>query len=291
MYKIRIPIGLALLSCIGGLVYCDYYTNTSWCTSLILGLLILASFFEFCTMFQEWKPFRCLGTILVSCNVLCLILHAAYAQTATIPTENASSFSFLWSSSFLQMLEMTSIILIFVMALYKNQDQKIIESMSITIFGFMGVYMLLSFLLRIRSFGSKGLFFLLLLVLVAKGMDMGGYLIGKAFGKHKIAPNISPKKSWEGFFGGLIFSGLFAFFLPKWLPELTPFSIYQWFFFALITGLLSFMGDLAESFLKRKCGKKDSGNILPEFGGFFDITDSLLFVAPWGYFFYQYCLV
>lgn len=106
--------------------------------------------------------------------------------------------------------------------------------------------------------------------------DTGAYLVGCTIGKHRLFERISPKKSWEGFFGGMAFcitAGAFAHLLiggsqAIWIP------------FAIIVSVFSTWGDLVESLIKRTAGVKDSGNIMPGHGGVLDRIDSLLFVAP-----------
>lgn len=128
------------------------------------------------------------------------------------------------------------------------------------------------------EFGARSLMYL---VLVTKAMDTGGYVFGMASsrllkeGNHKIVPSISPGKSYEGAAGGLLFSlgaaaafGYFDFLDASWG-------------FYLLSGVLlalgSFAGDLTESAIKRSCGVKDSGAILPGMGGFFDLFDSFIY--------------
>ena len=106
--------------------------------------------------------------------------------------------------------------------------------------------------------------------------DTGAFLVGCSIGKHRLFERISPKKSWEGFFGGMAFciaAGSFAHLLiggsqAVWIP------------FAIVVSVFSTWGDLVESLIKRTAGVKDSGNIMPGHGGVLDRIDSLLFVAP-----------
>ena len=107
--------------------------------------------------------------------------------------------------------------------------------------------------------------------------DSFAYLVGSKFGKHKLAPRVSPKKSWEGFFAGLVGSALFwcLFTLIPWLNLGIPMAMA----FGVISGLCGVLGDLAESRIKRNVGFKDSGKLLPGHGGLLDRCDSLFLVA------------
>ena len=107
--------------------------------------------------------------------------------------------------------------------------------------------------------------------------DSFAYLVGSKFGKHKLAPRTSPKKSWEGFFAGLAGSAVF-WCLMTLVPGVTM-SIPLAILFGLASGLMGVLGDLAESRIKRNSGFKDSGTIMPGHGGLLDRCDSLFLVA------------
>lgn len=107
--------------------------------------------------------------------------------------------------------------------------------------------------------------------------DSFAYLVGSKFGKHKLAPRTSPKKSWEGFFAGLAGSAVF-WCLMTLVPGVTM-SVPQAILFGLTSGLMGVLGDLAESRIKRNSGFKDSGTIMPGHGGLLDRCDSLFLVA------------
>ncbi len=116
---------------------------------------------------------------------------------------------------------------------------------------------------------------LFVLFILVSSHDTGSYILGKLFGKHIIAPSISPKKTWEGFFGGYLFACIGLTSLLWEQGSLKP-----WYFiilFSLIISTLSLLGDLFESWLKRKAHIKDSGSILPGHGGFLDRFDGILF--------------
>lgn len=107
--------------------------------------------------------------------------------------------------------------------------------------------------------------------------DSFAYLVGSKFGKHKLAPRTSPKKSWEGFIAGLVGSAVF-WCLMTFIPGVAM-SIPQAILFGVISGLMGVLGDLAESRIKRNSGFKDSGTIMPGHGGLLDRCDSLFLVA------------
>ena len=119
--------------------------------------------------------------------------------------------------------------------------------------------------------------------LVIMGSDTGAYYTGRALGRHKLAPNISPGKTWEGAAGGMLASLVMATLAHFWFfPEL---SLVAALALAALMNVLGVIGDLTESALKRGAGAKDAAQILPGHGGFLDRLDSLLFNAPVIYYF------
>ncbi len=106
--------------------------------------------------------------------------------------------------------------------------------------------------------------------------DTFAYLTGKFFGKNKMAPKISPKKTWEGFAGGVILTLILGFFVEKYFPDLRG----NWMVVGLLTAIFAPLGDLVESQLKRSFAVKDSGNIIPGHGGVLDRLDSFIICAP-----------
>ncbi|HEX4909698.1 MAG TPA: phosphatidate cytidylyltransferase [Permianibacter sp.] len=124
--------------------------------------------------------------------------------------------------------------------------------------------------------GALVIFYVLLLVWAA---DVGAYIAGKAFGKHKLAPSVSPGKTWQGFFGGLLLALVIGHFAA---PLFGLSSNSEWGFRALVlvTIIASVVGDLIESLCKREAGIKDSGTLFPGHGGMLDRIDSLMAAAP-----------
>ena len=117
--------------------------------------------------------------------------------------------------------------------------------------------------------------------------DSFAFLVGKNMGKKKLFISVSPKKTIEGFIGGVLFAIISTYFISKYFIE---FSFLNWIIIALIVSTLGTLGDLIESKFKRQAKIKDSGNIMPGHGGMLDRLDSLLFVAPFVYLYINFII-
>ena len=155
-------------------------------------------------------------------------------------------------------------------------------------FGLMYLPFLLSTFVQVRAVEKTGLLWLFLTLVLTWSADSGAYFAGRAFGKHKLFERVSPKKTIEGVVGGVFLSTIVAyFFCATWLPEVPVFSS---ILIGVVWALLSVVGDLVESMMKRAFGVKDSGNIMPGHGGVIDRLDSLLFTFPATWIFIHYGL-
>ncbi len=143
------------------------------------------------------------------------------------------------------------------------------------------VGLLFLFLALLKRDFTDGNAWIFTLMAMTWGSDTGAYFVGRKFGKHKLAPILSPKKSIEGAVGGFV-TALIAAIAARFIafPDI---AIWQIVVLAVVANFLAQMGDLSESLLKRSCGIKDSGNIIPGHGGILDRVDALIFSAPWVY--------
>ena len=126
-------------------------------------------------------------------------------------------------------------------------------------------------------FLENGRFLLLLAVGIIVLTDVGGYIVGKTFGRHKLAPTISPGKTWEGFFGGMALQVLLVLLLTLFFTDINLLNLCLLVF---PVAICSVIGDLFESMLKRQRGIKDSSNLLPGHGGFLDRLDGVMPALP-----------
>lgn len=182
-------------------------------------------------------------------------------------------------------LTAVTVILALVFLFTVNDLKKSAADFALTVSGLLYVPLLLGHLLLLRGLNHGINWIFLLFVLVMSG-DSAAYYTGRSLGRHKLYPLVSPNKSIEGALGGLAGS-LLGSFISRWtfFPELTAADC---LLTAMIIGPLGQCGDLFESLVKRSCGVKDSGFLVPGHGGILDRLDSILFAAPALYYYARY---
>lgn len=152
-----------------------------------------------------------------------------------------------------------------------------LAEMGATAFALLYLPFLLGHLVWLRLL-PQGEWWLLWLLLVIFAGDTGAFYTGRTLGKHKFAPTVSPGKTWEGTFGGLVASLVAGLVLGRWsIPQV---AVPHLFLISLFLGLLGVLGDLFESMLKRLAQVKDASGLLPGHGGLLDRLDSLVFAGP-----------
>ncbi len=167
------------------------------------------------------------------------------------------------------------------------------KNITATFFGVLYIALPMTFLVRTRFLAdntgpSEGWVLVMLVLAVTKASDIGAYFTGTLIGRHKLAPKVSPNKTIEGAVGGLVASALVALAMVHGLGIPIFLKLDQTLIatvlFGIGVGVASQVGDLIESFLKRSADVKDSGDLLPSFGGVLDLIDSFLVAAPVAYF-------
>jgi phosphatidate cytidylyltransferase len=178
----------------------------------------------------------------------------------------------------------TLLIMLFILVLrgaLRSSDERMNRIVSSI---FIGSYipLMMSTMLLLRNSGtdSQGFFLLLMVVLMVWGNDSFAYFGGKMFGKHQLAPKISPKKTWEGFISGF-FGAALGYLLALWLtPGGKELDLSLVWPLIILVSVFGPIGDLAESRIKRKANLKDSGSMLPGHGGILDRFDAMMLSAP-----------
>lgn len=179
----------------------------------------------------------------------------------------------------------------------RGRDQAALD-FSVTVTGITYLGWLGSYLLDLRNFSVDGGWWLMLVLPIVWAGDTGGYSIGSVYGKHKLAPRLSPNKSWEGYIAGVftsIFIGTFFAYAFTSIGVRQPLAglitPLEGALLGLVIGVLAPLGDLGESMLKRQSGLKDSSNIFPGHGGVLDRIDSWIWGASIGFILIQYFIL
>jgi phosphatidate cytidylyltransferase len=167
---------------------------------------------------------------------------------------------------------------------------------AVTVAGLVYLGWIGSYLLDLRQL-PQGLWWWLLVLPIVWAGDTGAYSIGSVYGKHKMTPRLSPKKSWEGYIAGLFTAAVVGAFFAYAFSSEGPQPLYGLInplsggLLGLFIGALTPLGDLGESMLKRQSGTKDSSNIFPGHGGFLDRIDAWIWGAAIGYFVIQFLIL
>lgn len=266
--KTRIILGTAMLIAFCGIIYIDYAFDSD----IGIGILgILAGgicLFEFYNIVEKkgFAPFKVSG--IMGGVIIFLALWLSAHKEGFKPIYSCILFPIVFW-------------LFFVQALKRGIDDTI-KNVSVTVFGIIYICLFLSFIMPIRHM-PNGLSVILIVLLLTKGGDIGGYLFGRKFGRHKFS-SFSPNKTIEGASFALFCSLIIAIGLNA-LPGMRVLSFYTIVPFGLLVGASGIVGDLIESIIKRDMAVKDSSSAIPAFGGLLDILDSLLISIPVAYFF------
>lgn len=255
------------------------YSWTNWLFLAIAGLALGAGLFEFFSLTKKLE-------LKADAGIAYLGAAAFFVAFLFDAPAKAPDLLVLTLALFLMLVLVTQ------MFRFQVDFSKMLTGIGVTVLGVLYVAFLGGFLVSMRVGFAETLVphlstkLLAFFFLVLMGADAGAYYTGRNLGKHKLAPKISPGKTWEGVAGGLILSSAFAAaasatFFPQ-LPY--KFSIPL----ALAMTVVGVVGDLAESAMKRGSNAKDAASILPGHGGLLDRLDSLLFNAPILYYFARF---
>ena len=244
------------------LISATFYSSNSFL--LFFGILLLIAVSEFCKLvnLKNIVPMLIAVGLFILCNL-----------SYTIKTND--------------ILILLATLLVSVKAIFFLFDKKNKPVDSLSKYVYLIGYLILPFVLITKipfvenSYNPNIILSIFILIWVN---DTFAFLVGKTFGKHKLFEKVSPKKTIEGFVGGFIFSIITGIILAQFLMLQ---SYIHWIFIAVLASVFGTLGDLVESKFKRIANVKDSGNIMPGHGGVLDRLDSIIFVAPIVFLFYQ----
>lgn len=239
--------------------------------SLLMAIFIGLAAWEFTNLFKKAGFEPCVGLI-VGGSLLLAILQTLYGSEYHLP----ALALLILLSMFRHMMS------------YEKGRDKAATDFAISISGILYIGFLGSHFVGMRSL-DNGIWWILVILPSIWLADMGGYFVGKAIGKHKLSPRLSPKKTWEGYIGGIVFSligtPLLVLLYGKLgvqAPEFITFT--HQMVIAILMSVIPTLGDLGESMIKRQSGEKDSSSLLPGHGGIFDRIDSWLWGITIGYY-------
>jgi len=271
----RITLGVIMFALFFGILLLDSIFRTDigfGCLAILAGGIGLYEFYNIASK-NGFSPFRISG---IAAGVW---LSVSY--WLSIRTNLGIDYHFFRQE--------TIVVLIFWLLLiqaFTRGTKDAIKNIAVTIFGIFYVVFLLSFAIALRHF-PNGLCIVILVLLVSKFGDIGGYLLGRKYGKHKLAKVISPNKTIEGACFSVLSSVLIAVIFNL-IPQTRVISLQWSILFGVIVGFSALLGDLAESLLKRDANVKDSSHLVPAFGGVLDVIDCLLISIPVAYYFFVF---
>ncbi len=252
------------------LIACIIYSLETF--FLLFGIFLLIAVWEFCNLTQTNKIIPVLFAAL------------AYGSISYLQLNGVRISNNFHNASLIASLTVSVKCMLF---LFNDRETRIENSSKyLYIFG----YIILPFIILTKiPFGIKGYNpkILIGIFILIWTNDTFAYIVGKSIGKHKLFERISPKKTIEGFLGGMIFCIIAGFIVAKYYIGGKINTQYIWIGIAIIISIFGTIGDLVESKFKRIAGVKDSGNIMPGHGGILDRLDSVIFVAPFILLFYH----
>lgn len=234
-------------------------------SAVILGVISIRGIYEFCRVYK------------LDHTILAYISYIATVVFYVVLYLNQVRFLFPLLLLFLMLL---LAVYVFTFPRYKDRD------IATIFFGFVYVTILLSYVLRVRSL-TNGIFLSFFILISSWGNDVFAYFVGSAVGKHPFSPKVSPKKSVEGFIGGIVGAALVGYLYAVIVLKGMAGMDINAFYCAVIAALgaiPSVIGDLAASAIKRDNEIKDYGRLIPGHGGVLDRFDSVIFTAPITYY-------
>ena len=259
---IRIVLGGVLILALAGVFWLDRVCGGGW---IFCGLAALAAVWGLA------EVFRLLPSLAPGTRCLCCIGALGMVVAARAPA---------WAPQDLHLLVLVLVpAMVAVAALRRQSPAAGVEETGAGIFALIYLGLFPSVLVLIRQ-GPDGWSLVLAILVATKAADIGAYFTGRCLGRHKLAPRLSPNKTVEGLLGGLAFSACAAWILLDPVLAVPGFTPTLSLIFGGVLGAAGTLGDLVESLLKRSRGVKDSGALLPGFGGILDIIDSPLLSAP-----------
>lgn len=274
--KLRVIFGLSMIGALAALLWWDHVLleATAWRGVPVAGAIVILSIAAFGEL-SRMAAGSHVRTLPVT-GLACMVAMVTVPLWGPLAVCDAEAMSLVPTVMGLGLLA------IFVEQMVRARTDDALRRIACTVLAVVYLGVCGAVLLDLRL-GHKdegvGVGVLLMLLAAAKGTDIGAYFTGKAVGRHKLIPWLSPGKTWEGLAGGMV-AGAGLALLARWICDVSILCVWQTVLFGLVVGLFGQVADLCESLLKRSARIKDSGSVVPEFGGVLDLLDSPLLAAP-----------
>lgn len=273
-FIVRTLSGAVMLAVVLGAILAS-----EWSFIALMAVITLGGIWEFYNFAQKagYQPMKLLG--LFGGMMIFAIAISLFVLFATKDSSNDSLFAIIFGMAIITMLLL--IPLMFICELYRKSPTPI-ANIGSTLMGMLYVAFPLSLLILIPALLGNGVWnpwIVIFYIFIIWANDVFAYLFGITLGRHRLFERISPKKSWEGFFGGLLGAMAMGYVASLVLEA----NAMTWIGLALVAAIAGVFGDLVESLFKRSVDLKDSGNFIPGHGGWLDRFDALIFSAPFAF--------
>lgn len=273
-FIVRTLSGAVMLAVVLGAILAS-----EWSFIALMAVITLGGIWEFYNFAQKagYQPMKLLG--LFGGMMIFAIAISLFVLFATKDSTNDSLFAIIFGMAIITLLLL--IPLMFICELYRKSPTPI-ANIGSTLMGMLYVAFPLSLLILIPALLGNGVWnpwIVIFYIFIIWANDVFAYLFGITLGRHRLFERISPKKSWEGFFGGLLGAMAMGYVASLVLEA----NAMTWIGLALVAAIAGVFGDLVESLFKRSVDLKDSGNFIPGHGGWLDRFDALIFSAPFAF--------
>lgn len=273
-FIVRTLSGAVMLAVVLGAILAS-----EWSFIALVAVITLGGIWEFYNFAQKagYQPMKLLG--LFGGMMIFTIAISLFVLFATKDSTNDSLFAIIFGMAIITLLLLVP--LMFICELYRKSPTPI-ANIGSTLMGMLYVAFPLSLLILIPALLGNGVWnpwIVIFYIFIIWANDVFAYLFGITLGSHRLFERISPKKSWEGFFGGLLGAMAMGYVASLILEA----DAMTWIGLALVAAIAGVFGDLVESLFKRSVDLKDSGNFIPGHGGWLDRFDALIFSAPFAF--------
>ena len=279
MIRTRLLVGSVLALAAGGILIGDDHIAPGWFPCLFVCLMALGVIASRELLNLLPGSFRPSQALVLTGVLLCLAANWYPKASAELRLPAASAWAVVAAAV------TATLIAAFLLEMrrFTGESGRAVPRIAATVLAVAYLGVLPCCFAQIRFLPGNSALLLALVIFVPKSNDSAAFFTGTFLGRDKMTPLLSPKKTWQGFAGGMTGGVLVAVGVWAWQPAVFPHGALEAVGFGLVVGLAGVFGDLAESLIKRDCMTKDASQSIPGFGGLLDVVDSVLFAAPVAY--------